>query len=139
MMQRDILLVRETMPMLLEVAEPAAQLFYGRLFQSNPAVRPLFRGDVMAQGKKFMDMLISLSDSLDDLDSRKHALFAMGQRHAGYGVVSEQYGAAKAAFLWTLKQTLEAEFTPPVEAAWGALIDEIATAMQAGAAQLPSP
>ena len=90
----------------------------------------MFRGDIRAQGRKFTDMLGSLVEGIDHLDSAAQGLREMGQRHAGYGVKPEHYSVVGGAFLWTLSQTLESDFSPEVRQAWTALIEEIATAMQ---------
>jgi hemoglobin-like flavoprotein len=110
-----------------------SQLFYGRLFELAPDLRPMFRGDIRRQGRKFTDMLGSLVDGIEHLDRAARMLGDMGQRHAGYGVRAEHYGVVGGAFLWTLSQALESDFSPEVRQAWKALIEEIAAAMQAGA------
>jgi hemoglobin-like flavoprotein len=128
--REHIRLIRETAPAVLQLAGPMSQLFYGRLFELSPDLRPMFRGDIRAQGKKFTDMLGSLVEGIDHLDSAAQGLREMGQRHAGYGVKPEHYSVVGGAFLWTLSQTLESDFSPEVRQAWTALIEEIATAMQ---------
>jgi hemoglobin-like flavoprotein len=82
MTPRQKRLIRETFPTLHEVAEPLVQLFYGRLFQIAPSVRPMFRNDMGTQTRKFSDMLEALVEGLDDLDQKRQALRAMGLRHS---------------------------------------------------------
>ena len=130
-------LVRETFPALDEVAEPLVQLFYGRLFQIAPSVRPMFNNDIGIQARKFSDMLQVLVEGLDDFDQQQPALRAMGLKHAGYGVVLAHYDTLAIAFLWALGHMLYPEFSPELKDAWATLIDEINTAMKAGAAELP--
>ena len=36
------------------IADQAAKLFYGRLFELDPSVKPLFKGDIESQGKKLI-------------------------------------------------------------------------------------
>jgi Globin len=91
-------LVRETFPALDEVAEPLVQLFYGRLFQIAPSVRPMFNNDIGIQARKFSDMLQVLVEGLDDFDQQQPALRAMGLKHAGYGVVPAHYDTLAIAF-----------------------------------------
>ena len=57
-------LIRESFPALREVAGPLVQLFYGRLFQIAPSVRPMFRRDIGIQARKFSDMLEALVEGL---------------------------------------------------------------------------
>jgi len=139
MTPREKQLVRESFPAIREAAVPLALLFYGRLFQLNPALRPLFHQDISVQSRKLMDMLIAVVDSLDHFKELEPMLRAMGQRHAGYGVRLEHYATLKSALLWAFGQGLGAEFFPDVRAAWTAVIDAISAAMMAGAAELPPP
>src|SRR6266852_6580396 len=101
MTTRHVQLIRETFPQLREVAGPLAQLFYGRLFEIAPSVRPMFRSDIRVQGRKFTDMLEALVEGLENFDRHKPALRAMGLRHIGYGVVPQHYDTLAAPFLWS--------------------------------------
>jgi len=134
MTPRQIQLVRDTFPSLIEMPGAAAQLFYGRLFQQNPGLRPMFRGDIRVQGVKLMDMLQSMVENLESFDSRIPALQALGQRHAGYGVKPEHYAMVLDSFLWMMAKALDREFTPEVRAAWTELMTKVAGAMTS---QLP--
>jgi hemoglobin-like flavoprotein len=49
-------------------------------------------------------------------------------------VRDEHYDKVGEALLWTLAQTLEADFTPQVEAAWRSLYATVATTMRDAAA-----
>jgi hemoglobin-like flavoprotein len=129
-------LVRDTFPAVQNISGPLSQLFYGRLFQLAPPVRAFFRGDIRAQGRKLMDMIGVLVESLDDFERNRPILRALGQRHVAYGVQPEHYNTLTAAFIWALGQALESEFTPDVKAAWVALIDEVNSTMKAGASEL---
>ena len=138
MTTRQAQLIRETFPQVREVAAPLAQLFYGRLFEIAPSVRPMFKSDIRVQGRKFTDMLEALVEGLEDFSQQEPALRAMGLRHVGYGVIPEHYDMLAAAFLWSLSQVLGASFSADVKAAWAALIEDVSTVMKAGAAELPS-
>ena len=133
MTAQQIRLVRETMPSLTECALPLSQLFYGRLFQTMPGLRPMFRNDIRVQGRKFIDMLMALIDRLDNLEQ---TLPVLRQRHVAYGVLPEHYAPVCAALEWTLAQGLQAEFTGATRAAWSQMLAEVGGVMQAGAAEL---
>ena len=79
-------LVRESFPAVREVAGPVSKLFYGRLFALDPSLRPMFRQDIELQGRKLMDMLTAVVDSLDHFEGLAPVLRALGQKHVGYGV-----------------------------------------------------
>ena len=51
-------LVRSSFEQIAPAADTAAALFYGRLFELDPALKPLFRGDMQAQGRMLMQALV---------------------------------------------------------------------------------
>jgi hemoglobin-like flavoprotein len=133
MTQREKHLVRESFLFLREEAGPLSLLFYGRLFQLDPGLRPMFHGDIARQGLKLMDMLTAVVDSLDRLDALTPVLHAMGQRHTAYGVVPAHYDLVEKALIWALGQTLNTNSDDEVIAAWRKVVGEISATMKAGA------
>jgi hemoglobin-like flavoprotein len=111
------------------IAETAAALFYGRLFELDPTLRPLFKGDLKEQGRKLMDMLRLAVKGLDRPEALLPALAELGRRHAGYGVNERDYETVGEALLWTLEQGLGPCFTPEIRAAWTALYRLVADTM----------
>ena len=123
-------LIRASWTAVEPVADTAAGLFYGRLFELDPALERLFRRtDMAAQRKVLMQTLTVVVKSLDRLDQIVPAVQALGRRHAGYGVREEHYGTVGAALLWTLEQGLGDGFTDPVRAAWTEAYGTLATVM----------
>ncbi|HKG90784.1 MAG TPA: globin family protein [Gemmatimonadaceae bacterium] len=113
------------------IADAAAALFYGRLFELDPSLRALFRSaDMREQGKKLMQMITVAVKGLDQLEQILPAVEALGRRHAGYGVQDSHYATVGAALLWTLEQGLGDAFTPDVRAAWAETYGTLAGAMQ---------
>ena len=124
------LLVQKTFEMVAPIAEVAAGLFYGRLFEVDPSLRPLFRGDVKDQGKKLMSTLKVAVQSLDRLDALVPVVQALGRRHLAYGVRDEHYDTVGAALLWTLEKGLGDVFTPEVKEAWTIVYGVLAKVMK---------
>lgn len=131
----QIALVRHTFAQIEPIAPQAAALFYARLFDIAPDVRPLFKHDITEQGAKLMQMLGIAVANLDKLDELIPAVKALGARHVGYGVKPEDYEVVGAALLWTLEQGLGYAFTPAVKEAWAAVYAALAGAMQTGVMQ----
>lgn len=129
----DIQLVKTSFAAVAPIADQAAALFYARLFELDPSLRPLFRGDLTEQGKKLMQTLALAVASLDRLDAIVPAVRALGARHAGYGVREEHYATVGAALLWTLERGLGSAFTAEVRAAWTATYTTLANTMIAAA------
>jgi hemoglobin-like flavoprotein len=126
----EVGLIRESWTAVEPIADTAASLFYGRLFELDPAIERLFRRtDMAAQRKVLMQTLTVVVKSLDKLDQIVPAVQALGRRHAGYGVREEHYATVGAALLWTLEQGLGEAFTPPVRDAWTTAYGTLASVM----------
>ena len=50
-------LVRQSWKQVLPIRDEAAELFYTRLFELDPALQPLFTGDMAEQGRKLIAMI----------------------------------------------------------------------------------
>ena len=61
-------------------------LFYGRLFQACPDVKPMFRGNMPEQSKKLLHILTYVINKLNRLDDIIHEVKTLARRHVNYGV-----------------------------------------------------
>ncbi|MFO7540315.1 MAG: hemin receptor, partial [Chloroflexota bacterium] len=57
MNQNQIQLVQESFEQVKPIANVAADLFYGRLFEIDPSLRPLFKSDLSEQKHSLMTTL----------------------------------------------------------------------------------
>jgi hemoglobin-like flavoprotein len=128
-------LVQESFLRVVPIKEQAADLFYGRLFELDPSLRALFKGDIKRQGALLMAMIATAVNGLDRLEEIVPAVQQLGRRHGDYGVRREHYGTVAQALLWTLEQGLGEAWTPPVKEAWTACYGLLAGVMQEAAAQ----
>jgi len=124
-----ITLVRQSWAKVVPIAPQAAALFYQNLFAAEPALRPLFKGDITEQGHKLTQMLGAAVSKLDDVDTLVPILQSLAKRHVGYGVKQAHYDTVGAALLKTLEQGLGDDFTPPVREAWAAVYGLVADVM----------
>jgi hemoglobin-like flavoprotein len=127
-------LVRDSFAKIAPIAPQAAALFYDRLFVLDPALRPLFKGDMAEQGRKLMVMIGTAVANLGKLETIVPAVQDLGRCHAGYGVQPAHYDTVAVALLWTLGQGLGDAFTPPVQAAWTEAYTTLAAVMKDAAA-----
>jgi len=116
MTPEQIRLVKSSFASVLPIADQTGVQFYDRLFALDPALRPLFKGDITEQSRMLMRMLATVVNGLDRLETIVPAVQALGVRHAGYGVVDAHYETVGDALLWTLRQGLGDSFTPEVAA-----------------------
>lgn len=111
-------LVQKSFSKVAPIADQAAALFYGRLFEIAPEVKPLFRGDMKEQGKKLMGTLAVVVGGLTRLDTILPAASGLAKKHVGYGVDAAHYAPVGAALLRTLEKGLGPDWTPEVATAW---------------------
>ena len=111
------------------IANRAAALFYGRLFETAPETRALFCGDMGRQGRKLMAAVATVVNSLGDFAAIVPVARDLAKRHVAYGVAPEHYARVGSALLWTLEQGLGDEFTPALRAAWEAAYSALSEVM----------
>ena len=114
----QIKLVQDSFTKVVPIADQAAALFYGRLFEIAPEVKPLFKGDMAEQGGKLMSTLAVVVNGLSNLDSILPAASALARRHTAYGVKPGHYAPVGEALLWTLERGVGAGWTQELAAAW---------------------
>ncbi|TNF36754.1 MAG: hemin receptor [Gammaproteobacteria bacterium] len=131
----DIKLVKDSWAMVVPISETAAELFYDKLFELDPSVKAMFKGDMKEQGRKLMAILNTAVTSLDKLDTIVPAIQAMGKRHVDYGVKDEHYDTVGEALIWTLGAGLKDAFTEETKAAWVGIYTLVADTMKAAAAE----
>jgi nitric oxide dioxygenase len=120
MTPEQVALIQGSFGKVAPIAEQAAALFYGRLFEVAPQVKPLFRGDMKEQGRKLMGTLAVVINGLGNLESILPAASTLAKNHVAYGVKAEHYAPVGAALLWTLERGLGSDWTPELAAAWTA-------------------
>ncbi|MCH7486897.1 MAG: histidine kinase [Proteobacteria bacterium] len=112
-----------------------AAVFYDRLFDIAPDLKPLFKGDMKAQGRKLMTMIKTAVNGLDDVGALIPALEDLGRRHVGYGVKDADYDTVGAALLWTLEKGLGDDFTGEARDAWSTVYTLLAWIMTGAGAE----
>ncbi|MCI4662578.1 MAG: globin domain-containing protein [Neomegalonema sp.] len=105
------------------IADTAAEIFYTRLFEIAPQVKPMFGGDVgseamKGQGAKLMATLGAVVNGLDNLDAIVPVAQQLAVKHVDYGVKPEHYAPVGEALIYTLDKGLGDGFTAPHKEAW---------------------
>ena len=135
MTPEQIALVQDSFKSVAPIKETAAELFYGRLFELDPKLEGLFKGDMKEQGRKLMALIATAVNGLHDLDSIVPAVQDLGVRHVDYGVKPEDYDTVAAALLWTLEQGLGDAWSDDLKDAWAAAYTLLAETMKDAAAK----
>lgn len=111
------------------IADKAAELFYGKLFEIAPEVKPLFKGDMDEQGKKLMTMIGVAVRGLNDIEKIVPAVQNLGKSHVGYGVREEHFAPVGASLLWTLEQGLGDTWNDEAKEAWTTVYSVLSSTM----------
>jgi hemoglobin-like flavoprotein len=110
-------------------------VFYARLFDAAPAVRPLFAStDLRRQKAMLLGALVLVRKSLRDLDAILPALHKLGARHVRYGARAEHYPVVAAVLIASMAEIAGPAWRPRHEQAWAAALGVVAGAMLEGAA-----
>lgn len=133
MTPEQVELVQSTFQKVLPITDVAAELFYQRLFEIDPNIRPMFKGDMKEQGKKLMTALATVVNGLKNPEKIIPIAQELGVRHLDYGVKDYHYTTVAHALIWTLEQGLEDEFTDEVRDAWIAAYTLLSDVMIAAA------
>ncbi len=100
----QIKLVKSSWASLILIAESTGHLFYKRLFEIAPELRPMFKNDISLQEKKLVDMISYVVVNLDKLREIAADVKELGEKHRGYGATPKHYQIVGECLLWTLAQ-----------------------------------
>lgn len=134
------------------VKDSAVGLFYMRLFELRPELRPLFKDDLASQKGKLVDTLTFVVNALDYTrrdyqdesateptepggpeDLRRIAM-ELGYRHrVEYRVPDDAYPAVAESLVWAIKEWLGDRITDEEERAWIELVGVLSDYMILGA------
>src|SRR5258705_11331203 len=84
-------LVQNTFATITPIADDAAALFYRRLFELDPSLERMFRGDMKEQRKKLMQMLTAAVKGLDRLDQLVPGVEGLWRCQWAYGGADDPY------------------------------------------------
>ncbi|MEP7155811.1 MAG: globin family protein [Betaproteobacteria bacterium] len=133
----QIVLVKQSFERLRPISMVAAEIFYDKLFEIDPSLRSMFKGDMKRQGSMLMSMIDAAVRGLDNPHALIPMLKSMGARHSHYGVQDVHYATVGNAFLHTLEIGLGEDFIPDVRDAWLKVYGLIASTMLEGAREVP--
>ena len=133
MTPQQIELVQTSFAKVVPIADAAAALFYGRLFEIAPEVRAMFPADLTEQRRKLVAALAMVVGGLKNLDAMLPAVKGLASRHVGYGVGAAHYAPVGEALIWTLQQGLGEDFTAETRQAWASAYGLLAGVMIAEA------
>jgi hemoglobin-like flavoprotein len=129
MKQQQIASIKSSWALVLPIAGPAADIFYNKLFELDPSLRPLFPSDLADQKIKLMATLGRIVSSLDNLPAIMPAVEALGRKHVQYGVRPQHFATVGAALLSTLEVGLGDAWNDETKSAWATAFGVLSQAM----------
>lgn len=139
MTPEQVKLVQDSFKKVAPIAPQAADIFYTRLFEIAPEVRPMFPDDMSSQKDKLMGMLGTAVTNLHQVDTIIPAVQELGRKHVAYGVKDAHYKPVGEALIYTLEKGLGEDFTPEVKDAWVTTYKTLQSVMTAAAAEVGAP
>lgn len=120
MTTKQIELVKTSWGLVAQIEmETVGGLFYNRLFEIMPEVKPMFnRTPMPEQSKKLLMLLTYVISKLDKLEDILDEVKNLARSHVKYGVQEKHYAPVGAALLWTLEQGLGEHWNPELKDAW---------------------
>lgn len=119
MTPEKITLVQQSFKQVAPISDQAAVIFYEKLFELDPKIKPLFSSaDMKVQGSKLMSMLGAAVSGLTNLENLLPTIKSLGVRHVEYGVTDAHYDTVGEALMFTLEKGLGDAFTEEVAEAW---------------------
>lgn len=116
-------------PRLDEVVE----VFYRRLFDAYPGVRPLFPADMTRQRGHLAASIALVCRNIERLEMLEQPLRALGASHVRYGAAPEHYPIVRDTLLDALAEVAGPAFTPGLRRDWHDALTAVAAAMLRGA------
>ena len=128
----QIILVKSSLKHIVNKCGTVADDFYEIMFERSPAVKSLFKSDMIVQKNKLMATIVTIMESLGEIQVIRNLLVDLGKRHLGYKVSKDDYGIAGEALLLSLEKNLGSDFTEEVKDAWHAAYAVAAEIMMSG-------
>jgi hemoglobin-like flavoprotein len=136
MTPQQIEVVQASFAKVLPIAETAAGLFYARLFELDPQLKHLFKGDMKRQGMMLMSMIATAVRGLSNTEALLPMVKNLGRRHVGYGVQDSHYATVGQALIETLEKGLGKDFDAQTREAWLGAYSLLSSVMKSGAAEM---
>ena len=134
-MALDVETLEESFDLVAPKGDELISTFYDRLFETAPAVKPLFeKVDMERQRQALLNMLVVLRESLRDLDDIAPDLEELGARHATFGARPEHYPVVGQVLIGAMSEVAGDAWKPEYTAAWEEAYGVVKDVMLSGAA-----
>ncbi len=116
--EQELRMVQASFDRLRDEFDTRSMYFYDALFARAPHLKEMFRDDLAGQGMKFMSTLDVILRKLDDEEELASRYQGLGDSHSAIGVHAADFAPMEEALIDTMRNALQDDFTPDLEAAW---------------------
>jgi len=110
--------------------DKAGEIFYKKLFETDPKIISLFKGDIKEQASAMMRMVKTVVQGLNHPEVIIPSIQDLGRRHQEYGVAETQYKIFGDCLVECLEKEVGKEFNGKTKAAWNKLYNILADVMR---------
>ena len=129
----DVELIESSFKLLAPKADELAKRFYERLFQTYPAVKPLFNNvNLDKQRGKLIAAIKLVVESIRDPDKLEQILVPLGKSHQAYGATAEHYDAVANTLLKVLQEFAGTAWNSALHNAWQGALGSVKNMMLQG-------
>ncbi len=136
---KTIEIVKQSAPVLGEHAEDLTRLFYKRMFEGNPEVKPFFNAAHQHSGgqqRALAGAIVAYATHIDKLEALGPTAELIAHKHASLGVKAEHYPIVGKHLLAAIKELLGDAATDELIDAWAEAYGFLAELLIAREAQL---
>ena len=133
-MKLSAAIVQQSWKQVQPVRDQAAAIFYAKLFELDPSLRTLFKGDMDEHCRMWSAIISVAVANLERPIILLPSLYSLGAQQEKNGIRDHHYHTVDTALHDTLQRVLGEAFTPEVKAAWVDAYRAIANVMKTAAA-----
>ena len=126
-MMAPVNLIHRSFEMAAERCEDLTPLVYQRLFNEHPETKSMFRseGSELVKGSMLALTIDAILDFAGDRSGHFRMIECEVSSHDAYGTPRELFVAFFGVIAETLRDILDADWSPEIDGAWRNLLDEI--------------
>lgn len=135
----QIRLIQDGSANVAPMTDVAAQIFYTRLFELDPGLRDLFRGEMPARSARLMPVISAAMRILSDVPKLMPVAESLDRRAKGDDSYDRDCATVGRALLWTVREGVSGGFAPKTRTAWGTIHHVMAELIQRAATENSRP
>jgi len=119
--EKDISLVKSTIPLLEEAGSAITEYFYNRMFKHNPELKDIFNMSNQETGKQkvaLFEAIAAYAKNIENLAALTTAVERIAQKHTSFNIQPAHYQIVGHHLLASLRELAPDAFTTEIEEAW---------------------